>query len=96
MLDSDERINFELLGEYFTIRSDVPEDYFMKLVHYIQSKVDSVKKESPSLSHIKALIFASLDMADELFKTKEGLLNEDAVKIISDLSSSLASAIEEE
>ena len=39
MQESDGNISFDILGENFTIKSDVPGDYFLGLVQDLNSKV---------------------------------------------------------
>jgi len=97
---SDEYINFTLLGENFTIKSDVPKDYVLNLVDYFERRNKSIKVKLPNLSNLRLAILSTLDIIDELFRLKENAnniaLDSKAVKLISDLSESLASVIEED
>jgi cell division protein ZapA (FtsZ GTPase activity inhibitor) len=94
MIRSDEPISFEILGERFTIKSDVPGEYFLELVGKLNAKVNEIKTKHPSLSNIKILAFAALDLADELSQKEKKSRQED-VERIAILSDTLASAIEE-
>lgn len=96
MKKDDEYIRFEIMGENFTIKSDVPEDYFLQLVQKVREKINEIKEKFPNLSNMKATLFAALDFADELQKTSENSIDKDAVKVISELSESLASVMKEE
>jgi cell division protein ZapA (FtsZ GTPase activity inhibitor) len=96
MKSTEEHISFKLLGENFTVKSDVPREYFLGLVEYLDKKLHEVKEKLPNLSNIKVVIFAALDIADELFRKKESPLDKDALKLITELSESLEAAIEEE
>jgi len=96
MQEPDECIKFELLGERFTIKSDVPEDYFLTLVNNLKTKIQDLKSKFPNLSNIKLVIFAALDYADELSKSKGNMADNEAIQRISNLSESLASILEEE
>lgn len=96
MQESDKCINFELLGEQFTIKSDVPEDYFLTLVYNLKTKIQDLKSKFPNLSNIKLVIFAALDYADELSQSTGSMPDKEVVKRISSLSESLASILEEE
>ena len=96
MKSSEEHISFKLLGENFTVKSDVPKKYFLSLVEYLEKKLQEVKEKLPNLSNIKVVIFAALDIADELFRKKESSLDKDALKLITELSESLEAAIEKE
>jgi len=95
MTDNDEYIQFEILNERFTIKSDVEKEYFLSIVECLKTRIQNIKNKIPNLSNIKTIIFASLDIMDELNKLKSSALDENAVKLISDLSDSLASVIEE-
>jgi cell division protein ZapA (FtsZ GTPase activity inhibitor) len=96
MQSSEEYISFELLGERFTIKSDVPKKYLLNLVKKLDDKIREIKTKFPNLSNIKAVIFAALDFADELEQLGRDALDKNTLKVISDLSESLASAIDEE
>ena len=95
MMPSNEPITFEILGEKFTIKSDVPGEYFLDLVHKLNAKVKELKSKYPSLSNFKVLTFAALDLADELSQ-REKRFRQEEVERISVLSDTLASAIAEE
>jgi cell division protein ZapA (FtsZ GTPase activity inhibitor) len=95
MIRSDQPITFEILGERFTIKADVPGEYFLDLVHMLNAKVKELKSKHPSLSNFKVLAFAALDLADELSQKEKKSLQEE-VERITMLSDTLASAIEEE
>jgi len=96
MNGSEDRISFELLGEKFTVRSDVPKDYFLGLVEYLDKKLRAVNEKLPTLSNVKALIFASLDILDELFREKESSMDREALDLIKNLSDSLEAAMDDE
>ena len=96
MQESDGNVSFDILGEHFTIKSDVPGDYFLGLVQNLNSKVKKLKVKFPNLSNIKLVIFAALDYADELKQLGNSAIDKEAIIRISDLSESLASAMDEE
>ena len=48
------------------------------------------------LSNVKIALFAALDFADEMSQLGNNTLDKDAIKALSDLSDSLASAIQED
>ena len=94
-MPSDEYIEFELLGEYFKIKSDVPRDYFLKVVDYLNEKLTEMKQRLPNQNSIKLLVFVALDIIDELFQVKKQELNKDAIEKLTTLSEHLASVINE-
>ena len=89
-------IQFEVLNERFTIKSKVPKEHYLRLVKILNGKIEKLRERAPNLSNGKLLTFAALDLADELVKAKENSLGESEVKLLHDLSESLASAIEDE
>ena len=95
MSGENDLIRFEILNERFTIKSNVSPDYYRELVEYLQKSVEKIRKKAPNLSHIKVLTFAALDIIDELMKTKDKTLNENDVQLLSELSESLASAMDD-
>ncbi len=96
MQESNGNVSFDILGEHFTIKSDVPGDYFLDLVQNLNSKAQELKVKFPNLSNIKLVIFAALDYADELKQLGNSTIDKEAIIRISDLSESLASVIDEE
>jgi len=95
-MESDPNIiQFEILNERFTIRSTVPKDYYLRLVEYLRGKIKRIRERVPDLSSTKLLIFAALDIADELMKEKDKSFDENEIQLLSDLSDSLASAIDD-
>ena len=92
----EEYITFQILNEQFTIKTDVEKEYLLGLADYLEKKILAIKQKIPTLSNIKAVIFAAIDIIDELNKEKKRKLDPDAVKLLSDLSDSLAAVIEED
>lgn len=95
MNEAENYINFEILDERFAIKSSVSKDYYLSLVRYLEARIKNIRKKIPNLSYLKIVIFAALDIVDELMKAKQTSLDEGDVKRISDLSDSLASVIGE-
>ena len=95
MSSSDEYLEFELLGEVFKIKSDVPKEYFLSIVDYLKQKLNKMKQKLPNQSNIRLLIFSTLDIIDELYQIKEQGLNKDAVEKLAGLSEHLASVIDD-
>ena len=95
MASSEEYLEFELLGEVFKIKSDVPREYFFSVVNYLKQKLDDMKEKLPNQSNLKLLIFTVLDIIDELNQVKKQGLNKDAVKKLTSLSEHLASVMDD-
>ena len=95
MKNEDDYIRFNLLGETFTIKSDVSKKYFLTLVRKLEEKIKEIRIKFPNLSNLKVSLFTALDFADELSQLREKTLNKDDIRVISELSDSLASAIDD-
>jgi cell division protein ZapA (FtsZ GTPase activity inhibitor) len=69
------RVEFELLGQPYTIRTELAPDYVRRLVAYIDGKVKEVGLADPT----KALAVAALYITEELFHLREeqGRLDDD-------------------
>ena len=57
-----------ILGERYTIRADEDPAYVQRVAQYVETKLAEVVKGSPSLPASKAIVLATLNIADELFK----------------------------
>ncbi|RKY02297.1 MAG: hypothetical protein DRP54_02080 [Spirochaetes bacterium] len=93
---SMEPIKFEVVGESFTIKSDVEREYFLNLVDELVSKLEDLRKKFPTLSKIKLVILTALDYLDELFKLRKQRVDEEQMKSIAELTESLVSIIDRE
>ncbi|MBI3630679.1 MAG: cell division protein ZapA [Candidatus Rokubacteria bacterium] len=60
------RVECELLGQKFTIRSEAAPEYVRELVDYIEGKLKEVGGADP----IKRLGLAALVITDELFRVR--------------------------
>lgn len=59
-----------ILGQKYTIKGEAPEEYIRKLALYVDTKVKEVNNSIPNVMPVKALILTSLNIADELFRTR--------------------------
>ncbi len=64
----EQSIGVTIRGEQYTIRSAEDPAYVRKVAQYVDEKLGEVGKGSPSLPSNKAIVLASLNIADELFK----------------------------
>lgn len=93
----EQLVSVMIRGEQYTIRATEDPSYVRRVAAYVDAKLDGVAKGSQSLPPTKAIVLASLQIADELFKAEaerersEGLV---AVKL-GTLSELLGAALEE-
>ena len=66
----EQLVSVTIRGEQYTIRASEDPAYVQRVAQYIDAKLEEVVKGSPSLPSNKAVVLASLNIADELFKAK--------------------------
>jgi cell division protein ZapA len=61
-------VSVTILGERYTVRAEEDAAYVQKVAEYVESKLAEVVKGASGLPSSKAIVLASLNIADELFK----------------------------
>jgi cell division protein ZapA (FtsZ GTPase activity inhibitor) len=72
-LSEPQRVEVEILGQKYTIRSEADPKHIRDLAAYVEKRAKSVEGQLRSPDPVKALALASLYIADELFRTREEL-----------------------
>jgi cell division protein ZapA len=65
------RVDVEILGQRYVVRSEAPSDYVQQLVAYLESRVRDIRGEAPGQDPAKLLALAALDITDELFRLRD-------------------------
>jgi cell division protein ZapA len=65
------RVDVEILGQRYAIRSDAPPDYVKQLVSYVEKRVKEIRGDAPGQDPTKLLVLTALDITDELFRLRE-------------------------
>jgi cell division protein ZapA len=65
------RIEVEILGQKYTIRSDAPPDYVRELAAYVEQRVRQIRGDGAAQDPAKLLALAALYIADELFRQRD-------------------------
>jgi cell division protein ZapA (FtsZ GTPase activity inhibitor) len=65
------RVELTLLGQTLTIRTDAGPDYVRSLARYVEGRVADAARSGVK-DPWKAMALAALDIADELFREREG------------------------
>lgn len=73
MMSGERVTDVEIFGERYTLRATDSPDYLQRVAEYVDGKFHEVAKGSPALVPSKVAVLASLNIADELFKRKEGV-----------------------
>ena len=65
------RIEVEILGQKYTIRSEAPPDYVRELAAYVEQRVRQIRGDGAAQDPVKLLALAALYIADELFRQRD-------------------------
>ena len=68
-----QRVEVEILGQKYTIKSEADPKYVRDLAAYVEKRVKSVEGQMRGQDPIKALALAGLYIADELYQAREDL-----------------------
>jgi cell division protein ZapA len=68
-----QRVEVEILGQKYTIRSEADPTYVKDLAAYVEKRVKGVEGQIRGQDPVKALALAALYIADELFRAREEL-----------------------
>jgi cell division protein ZapA len=65
------RVDVEILGQRYAIRSEAPPDYVRQLVAYVEKRVQEIRGDAPGQDATKVLVLTALDITDELFRLRD-------------------------
>lgn len=65
------RIDVEILGQRYAIRSEAAPDYVRQLVAYLEQRVAEIRGGAAGQDPTRFLVLAALDITDELFRLRE-------------------------
>jgi cell division protein ZapA (FtsZ GTPase activity inhibitor) len=66
-----QRLDIEILGQRYAIRSEAPPDYVRELVAYLEGRVSEIRGKAVGQDPSRFLVLAALDIVDELFRLRE-------------------------
>ena len=69
-MSADARVEFELLGQRFTVRSEAPPEYVRQLVAHVEQTIKGLEGPGTQDS-LKLAVLAALYVTDELFRFRE-------------------------
>jgi cell division protein ZapA len=64
------RVDVEILGQRYAIRSQAPPEHVHRLVAFLEGRVGEIRGGRPAQDAQKLLALAALDIADELFRLR--------------------------
>jgi cell division protein ZapA len=65
-------VTVEINGQRYPIRSGLDEQYVLALAAYVHQKVRAAAELTPASDSLRLAILAALNIADELFRSREG------------------------
>lgn len=68
---NQQRVDVEIFGANYTIKSDENPEYTVDLAKFVDSKMRDITQNTDTVSTGKIAILAAIHIADELFKTKK-------------------------
>jgi cell division protein ZapA (FtsZ GTPase activity inhibitor) len=69
-MNEPRRIELNLLGQTLTIRSEATPEYLRRLAKFLEDRVAQLKRSGVN-DPLAAVSLAALDIADELFRSRE-------------------------
>jgi cell division protein ZapA (FtsZ GTPase activity inhibitor) len=66
------QLRIEVLGTSFTIQSDESAEHMARLSSYVKSKIEEVKGRYTFADPLTIAVLAALNIADDMFKSREG------------------------
>ena len=66
------QLRIEVLGTSFTIQSDESAEHLSRLSSYVKAKIEEVKSRYTFADPLTVALLAALNIADDMFKSREG------------------------
>ncbi len=63
----------EILGQSYPIRSRLDQGYVESLASYVDAKMKAAAEVTPSADTLRLAVLAALNIADEFFRTRDGI-----------------------
>jgi cell division protein ZapA len=76
-MSESHRVEIEILGQRYAIRSQAPPDHVRRLVAFLEGRVGEIRGDGPAQDPQKLLTLAALDIADELFRLRSERVQND-------------------
>jgi cell division protein ZapA len=71
MSEASRVVTIEIQGLRYPIRSELDEQYVVELARYVDGKMARAGHEVPTGESLKIAVLAALNIADELFRTRQ-------------------------
>jgi cell division protein ZapA len=76
---ADVLVPVEILGQTYPIRSRLDQRYVEELATYVDAKMKAAAEVSPNVDSLRVAVLAALNIADEFFRSRDGLGQEESL-----------------
>ena len=77
-MDEKGVVNVDIFGSQYTIKKGSEDsDYIVRVAAYVDQKMREINDKLPVASVAKVAVLTSLNLADELFKERDGKVRDD-------------------
>ena len=66
-----QRVDIEILGQKYPIRSEEAPDYVRQLASFVDQRAREIRGDAPGQDSVRVLALAALDITDELFRLRD-------------------------
>ena len=78
-------VSVEIQGLRYPIRSSLDAGYVAQLATYVDAKMQAAAEESPTGDSIKVAVVAALNIADEVFRSRDTTLGEGVARRVEEI-----------
>jgi cell division protein ZapA len=64
-------VTVEIHGQRYPIRSSLDPDYVLRLAAFVDQRINAAAHSTPTGDSLRLAVLAALNIADELFRTRE-------------------------
>jgi cell division protein ZapA len=68
-----------IMGSQYTIRGDADPEYIREIARFVDERMRQIAALSPAVPPLKVAILAALNVADDLYKEREGKHREESL-----------------
>jgi len=90
------QLRIDVLGTSLVVQSDESAEHLARLASFVKAKVEEVKSRYSFAEPLTVALLAALNIADELFKTREGRGESPASQEIASMAERILGRIDEE
>jgi cell division protein ZapA len=72
-----QRVDIEILGQKYPIRSDAAPDYVRRLAAFVDRRAREIRGDAAGQDPVRVLALTALDITDELFRLRDERQDED-------------------